>query len=600
MRQALVVAVIFSSLCAAGRAVTSQQGESAPGVLQPGQQQPQPGRDSSAQIRAATGTASISGQVVALDTGRPLKRVRVSLNAPELQGGRSAATDDQGRFFFQNLPAGRYSVSASKAGFITTNYGARRPNRPGQPFALADRERARGIDLMLPRGSVVTGHVFDEDGEPMVGAQVRVMRFQYVQGEKRLVPAGAETSDDRGEFRVYGLQPGTYYVAATSTQNSGTITYAQGSESGATVVFSAQIDGLGPGGSQSSSTGFAPTYYPGVTSVADALPITVGLQAEAGNIDFILQLVPTARVSGTVMSTDGSPAQGSSVTLAPDDATNSARYLGANYGSGVRQDGSFVIMNVPPGRYVAFARGQDRRQQVPLFGMQSVSVSGADVSGVALTLAPGQTVSGTVSVDAGSSSAGNVTRIRVSLASLSSVPIPTPPASGVLIDGSFTLTPVVAGNYLVRVSGLPQDFALKSADYGGRDVADLPLEVRAGQNIVGVSVVISDRVTELSGTVPAGEGQLESDYTVIAFSADPADWRPQSRYIQVGRPDANSQFRIRGLPPGDYLVVALDDVDNGEWYDPAVLEVARRSAIRLSLSDGDTKTLELPLSSLGR
>jgi uncharacterized protein (DUF2141 family) len=595
MRQGIVVAVIFS--CAAGLAVIAQQGQPSPGVRQPGQQQQQPGRDTSAQTRSTTGTASITGQVVALDTGRPIKRVRVSLSAPELPDGRSAITDDQGRFSFQNLPAGRYSISASKAGFISTNYGARRPNRPGQPLPLANGERARGIDLMLPRGSVVTGHVFDEDGEPMVGAQVRVMRFQYVQGEKRLVPAGSGTSDDRGEFRVYGLQPGTYYVAATSMQTGMVTAMVQ---AGDVVLYNAQFDGANPGGSQASGTGFAPTYYPGVTSVADALPITVGLQAEAGNIDFILQLVPTARVSGTVMGADGSPSQGSSVTLAPDDATNSARYLGQNYGSGVRPDGSFIIMNVPPGRYVAFARGQDRRQQAQLFAMQNVSVSGSDVTGVALTLAPGQTVSGTVSVDAGSSSAGNLTRIRVSLASLSSLPIPTPPASGVLIDGSFSLTPVVAGNYLVRVSGLPQNFGLKSADYGGRDVADLPLEVRAGQNIGGVNVVISDRITEISGTVPAGEGQLVSDYTVVAFSTDPANWRPQSRYIQVGRPDANSQFRIRGLPPGDYLVVALDDVENGEWFDPAVLELARRSATRVSLSDGDTKTLELTLSALGR
>ena len=159
----------------------AQQGQTAPGVRQPGQQQ-QPGRDMSAQTRATAGTASITGQVVALDTGRPLKRVRVSLTAAELPDGRSAGTDDQGRFSFQNLPAGRYSIFASKAGFIAMNYGARRPNRPGQPLPLANGERARGVDFMLPRGSVVTGHIYDEDGEPMVGAQVRVMRFQVRPG----------------------------------------------------------------------------------------------------------------------------------------------------------------------------------------------------------------------------------------------------------------------------------------------------------------------------------------------------------------------------------------------------------------------------------
>jgi hypothetical protein len=187
---------------------------------------------------------------------------------------------------------------------------------------------------------------------------------------------------------------------------------------------------------------FAPTYYPGVTSVADALPTNVGLQAEASNVDFILQLVPTARVSGTLMGPDGAPAAGGSVTLAPDDGTTSARDLGANYGSGIRPDGSFMITNVPPGRYTAFARGQDRRAQVPLFALQNVSVSGADVTGVALSLSPGQTVSGTVAVDAGSSAAGNLTRIRVS-PRRSPRCRSDPPASGVLIDGSFSLTPVM-------------------------------------------------------------------------------------------------------------------------------------------------------------
>jgi hypothetical protein len=521
----------------------------------------------------------------------------VSLSGAELPEGRSAITDEQGRYTFQNLPAGRYTMNASKPGFINLSFGARRPGRQGRPFPLADGERARGADFMLPRGSVVTGHVYDEDGEPLVGAQVRTMRFAYVQGEKRLTPAGSATSDDRGEFRVYGLQPGTYYVAATSTQSGPTVVYTQ---VGDTLTFSAQLEGLNPGSAQSTSTGYAPTYYPGVTSVADALPINLGLQAESGNVDFVLQLVPTARVSGTVMLADGSPAVGGSLTLAPDDGTNSARYLGANYGSGIRPDGTFMIMNVPPGRYIAFARGQDRRAQDQLFAMQNVSVSGADVTGVALTLTTGQTVSGTVTVEAGSSAVSNLARVRVSLSSLSSIPIPTPPASGALLDGTFSLTPVVVGNYLVRVSGLPQNFVLKAAYYGGRDVADLPLEVRAGQNVSGVNVVISDRVTEISGTVPDADGQLVPDYTVVAFSTDTSNWRPQSRFIQVGRPDANGQFRIRGLPPGDYMLVALDDVENGEWFDPAFLDSARRSAIRVSLSDGDTKSIELKLATLGR
>ena len=566
----------------------------------PGQTQQQPPtRDTSAQTRRGTGTASLSGQVVALDTGRGVKRARVNLSAAELPDGRAVMTDPDGRFTVPNLPAGRYRITVSKPGFITMSYGARRPGRAGRPYQLADGERARGVDFQLPRGSVVTGHVFDEDGEPMVGAQVRAMRFAYVQGDRRLTPAGSGMTDDRGEFRIYGLQPGTYYVAGATTQASTvTVMGRDGSVmvEGVNVTLENVTVVGGDAGAPPTPSGFAPTYYPGVTSVADALPVTVGLQAEAGNVDFVLQLVPTARVSGMVTGPDGAPVAGGNVTLSPEDGSTVGRMLGANYGSGIRPDGSFNILNVPPGRYVAFARGMGRRGEEALFAVQPVAVAGSDVSSVNLTLTTGLTVSGTVSADTGSSTPSNLTRLRVSLLSLSSLPIPTPPPSGVLLDGSFVITPVVAGPYLIRTSGLPQNFSLKGGYYGGRDVSDVPLEVRPGQNLGGLSLVISDRVTQLSGTVSDSSDQPLLDYTVVAYSSDASNWRPQSRYIQVGTPDANGQFRIRGLPPGEYLVVAVDDVESGEWFDPAFLTAQKRNAVSIDLGDGETKTLDLKLA----
>ena len=439
----------------------------------PGQQQA-PSRDASGQIRGAAGTASLSGQVVALDTGRALRRARVSISAPELPDGRAVMTDSDGRFTVPNLPAGRYSLTASKSGFLNLSYGARRPGRTGQPYQVRDGEQVRGLNFHLPRGSVVAGHVFDEDGEPLLGATVRAMRFAYAQGERRLTPAGSGTTDDRGEFRIYGLQPGTYYVAAMINQSTVTAMVVEGR-----IIMDGFSGTAGDAGSQPVSTGFAPTYYPGVTSMADAFPVTVGMQAEAGNIDFVLQLVPTARVSGIVTGPDGAAVAGGSVTMSPEDGSIVAGMF-TRYSSGVRPDGSFAIMNVPPGRYVAFARGMGRRGEDALFAVQPVAVSGSDVSSVNLALTTGLTVSGTVTAEAGSSAPGVLNRVRVSLMSLSSLPIPTPAPSGVLLDGSFSITPVVPGSYLVRTSGLPQGFSLKGAYYGGRDVSDLPLEVRPG------------------------------------------------------------------------------------------------------------------------
>src|SRR6185503_575740 len=178
----------------------------------------QPARDTPAQTSQKGDPpppmARITGRVLAADNGRPVKRARALVNAPELPGGRATLTDDTGVFELTELPAGRYSLSVSKTGFVGLSYGQRRPLQAGTPLQLREGQQVTGIEFRLPRGSVVAGHVFDETGDPMPGASVRVMRYQYAQGERQLVPAGTAQTDDEGTFRVWGLNPGDYYVSA--------------------------------------------------------------------------------------------------------------------------------------------------------------------------------------------------------------------------------------------------------------------------------------------------------------------------------------------------------------------------------------------------
>src|SRR5207302_9158669 len=158
----------------------------------------------------------ISGRVVTADSGRPVKRARVLASAAELAGGRGTLTDDTGAFELADLPAGRYTVVASKTGFITLSFGQRRPMQAGTPLQLTDGQELKGVDFSLPRGGAIAGRILDEDGEPMPGASVRVMRYQYQQGDRRLVQAGGGQTDDKGQYRVWGLMPGDYYVTATA------------------------------------------------------------------------------------------------------------------------------------------------------------------------------------------------------------------------------------------------------------------------------------------------------------------------------------------------------------------------------------------------
>src|SRR5262245_47114820 len=206
---------VATSLClaclAAGLAAQQPQ--------QPRPQSQQPSRDTSARPQdtaVPTPTGRITGRVVTSDSGRPVKRARVFINAAELPGGRGLLTDDSGVFDFTELPAGRYTVSVSKSGFVSLSYGQRRPLQAGTPLSLADGQQLKNVDFQLPKGSVIGGRIMDEDGEPMAGGMVRVMRYQYLQGDRRLTPAGNGQTDDRGSYRVWGLMPGDYYVNAVA------------------------------------------------------------------------------------------------------------------------------------------------------------------------------------------------------------------------------------------------------------------------------------------------------------------------------------------------------------------------------------------------
>jgi hypothetical protein len=134
---------------------------------------------------------------------------------------------------------------------------------------------------------------------------------------------------------------------------------------------------------------------------------------------------------------------------------------------------------------------------------------------------------------------------------------------------------------------------LKAVQIGGTDAADVPFEVKPGQNLDGVNVVLTDRATQLTGTVRDSQNAGAAGLTVVAFSTDPQFWRAQSRRISTSRSGDGGAYRIRGLPAGDYYVLATGDVEQGQWFDPAYLDSVKDKAAHVTLQDGDQKTLDL-------
>jgi hypothetical protein len=559
----------------------------------------QPSRDTPASTREVPAPSGrILGRILAADSGRPLKRARVQLNAAELPEGRGALSDNDGIFEFTDLPAGRYTLNASKTGYISLSYGQRRPFQAGTPLQLGDGQQLKGLEFRLPRGGVIAGHILDEEGDAVPGAMVRVLRYQYLQGDRRLVPAGTAQTDDKGQYRVWGLNPGDYYISALTRLDFG----GRGAGPGrggpgfvgnaAGAILGGNIAALFAGGDDQDRVAYAPTFYPGVASVETARPVTVGVSEEVLDINFNLQLVRTARIAGLVNNPDGSPVTSGNVTMTSDGAAaGGGRGFGGNYGSRIQWDGTFTMSNVAPGRYMLRARGDD--SVVPQYATQPITVGASDLANVILILAPGATLSGTITFQPGQTPVpGDLSQIRIAAPPADQASFGPSPNARVEKDGHFTLDGVPAGLHLIRPNGggALRGWMLKSVTIDGRDVTDTPVEFRSGQKISTVNVVFTDKAGEINGTILDQAGAPVTDYTVLAFSSDPTLWRPQSRHIMTARPDQTGKFRVRGLPAGQYYVTVVDPTEQGEWFEAQYLDQHRIGATSVTLSEGAVKS----------
>ena len=625
----------------------------------------------------ALGTGRISGSVVLSGSGTPVRRARVNLTGGELRGSRAAVTDDQGGFVFDALPAGRFTMTVSKAGFVSMTYGAKRPGRPGTPIQLAEGQRMEKVVIEIPRGGVLTGIVVDEHGEPAPGTTVRALRYQMQTGEKTLVQAGQDQTDDRGVYRIFQLQPGEYLVsAAPRNMNLNDIQQvltaqiqalaSQAADEGLAPGLGGRGEGRGglrlggPGVAELAGRGrgaalledlqqqlaavsddqsltYAPIYFPGTASPSGASAVTLGISEERSGVDFQLQLVPTARVTGTVVNPAGALPPGTQVALVPADRGGVPNIPGqTNNMARVNETGQFTFQNVTPGQYTVQARGAVReavettptregrgggrggRGQGPiaqvLWASADVGVSGQDVSDVVLTLQSGMTVTGRIEFQGtGLPGPMDLQRARVTLVPRGSQPFQQGqiPPGEIDPSGQFVIKGVVPGRYALTGS-LPAGargnqpgtgqaggggaWLLKSVMVGGRDALDFPLEIGPNQNVTGATMVFTDRRQSLSGTIQDATGRPTSDFTIILFPAQNQYWVPLSRRIVSARPSTDGRFSFGSIPAGEYRLTAVTDVEPGEWYDPAFLAQLLPVSIPVAVGEGEQKVQDIRLA----
>jgi hypothetical protein len=515
--------------------------------------------------------ASLAGIVVHAGTREPLARARVTATSPTLAEPRVSITAGDGRFEFRTLPAGVYSLAVTRTGFAPQPFGARAGSAPAA-VRLETGQRVTTVEIALEPAGVIAGQILDEDLQPFAGARVEAL-VSRLEGHATLVSLVSAQTDDRGQFRLSGLPAGQYYVSA----------------------FDPAFERVGD---ETGALTYTPTYYPGTPDPEQATRVTVVPGAEpTPTIVFSLKIVRPARVTGRIATADRqqlisgtvimSPALGRRLTPVPVRDVL------------ILPDGSFSFRDVPPGHYQIRARGELERGGTPLFAMFRIAVEGRDIEGVNLTLAPGASLEGTLTVEAVTAPLPE---------SLSGVRVRAPFADGssfgdavtgqVAKDGSFRIRGLMPGSHVITIEGLPASWVLKRISYRGQDVTDAALDVESGQALRDVRVTVTDETTDLSGVVRTDGGRAAAGALVLVISPSPQFWSRMSRRFGLVRADAGGRYHIRGLPPGEYRAVATFDIDESEATKPDLLRELAAHAVALTLEEHERRALDLPLVSL--
>jgi hypothetical protein len=476
------------------------------------------------------------------------------------------------------LPAGRYQLTATKGSFVQLQYGQTRPFEPGKPLEVVDGQTIERVDFGLPRGAVVTGRVVDEFGEPMSDVTMSVSRYQFIQGRRQLVPAGRfDSTNDIGEYRIFGLPPGQYYLSATLRMNT---------------PFDATT-------TTSDRTGYAATYYPSTANPAEAQRLNVELGQVHSGIDVVLAPARLARIAGSVFDADGKAVTGGMLMLM--QINGGTFFMGAPGGQ-IKPDGTFTISNVAPGEYVLRVMNGPGFPGPGDAAAESISanvrVTGDDIDGLRLTGVRASTVTGRVILPPAGGGGVRPSSIQLYTVSAQFTPMINGGAGGgrVADDLTFTLK-VEPGQQFIRLRQ-PQDVVLKAVRVNGDDVTDSGVVFRPNEDVGGVEIELTTNHSEISGTVTDARGQASKDYSVVVFARDSRRWTTASRYFGGGRPDQDGRFKVRDLPPGDYYAVALDYVEPGAGTDPEFLERIRARATEFSLNEGQVRALDLTLVSV--
>jgi protocatechuate 3,4-dioxygenase beta subunit len=566
------------------------------------------------QQQAAKG--GIEGIVASAGTGQPVSGAKVTVTRDDRSGPFAGATaggalmagprgvpvpmasvtDDDGRFSFQNLEAGSYRLQAQGNGYVQQSYGQRYAGGPGTPITLSAGQNLKGVAVTLIPAGNVSGRIRDTSGEPLVNVPVQLLRYTYnATGQRIYQAAGTVRTDDRGEYRIYWVSPGRYYLRAGNPSTG----------ADPLIDMMASMLTRGANGNPVPPTlGYA--FYPGVTEIDGARALDIQAGAELQAIDLTLPSKPrTYRIRGRVIdSRTGQPPGNASVTALPNMPGLETGGVGLAGPTDLPKlhyndaNGTFEIGNLLPGNYSVIALIPDPTGSVPVTGDAAAAITDSDVEGIDILVVPAATITGRFQLDGQLPQSVTIERLSLVLITTAArgngdmrfVGMRQPPNA----DGVFRLNDISPGEYRF---GLQPDFGLyiKEARFEGRDVLNMPFNF-SGSGSGTLDIVLARMDGRVTGVVRDLQSQPAPAVRVVIV---PDRARQRTELYKVTFTDENGRFTFSGIAPGEYKVFSWDGLEDNEWYDPALLAQSEARGRPVHVTETSTETVEVTLIPAG-
>jgi hypothetical protein len=581
-------------------------------------------------VTTAAQASSLQGRVVKWGTTEPIAKATVELRRVEAGGPPPyvETTAADGTFVFGAVPAGQYRIVATRPGYVPAEYGQRWPNGAGTPLTLPPGQTVSNVPIPMLLTAAVSGRVRDGSGQPIGGVEVEALKATYRDGRRELKRVDTAVTDDRGEYRLFWLAPGRYYLTARHPNL------------GAGMMRMSSVGFLGGGGAPGAngliqfqefrSSGddasreplllgvaanraterYMPVYFSGTTDEYAASPIDLAAGADQNGVDFIIEPVRMQHVRGRVVyESSGEPATSAHVQWVSSTGASSLSASGDLLGGGRMIafpptvqccDGSFELA-VAPGSYTIVAANNN------LNARTDVQVGFSDVDGIVLALGQGFNITGRVVFEGRQPTPAELNALRVSLAMDPPVPGLEPSSYSVILPGGSLTVSAGRGDFRINIapllnvagasfvpprpgtSALP-NFYVKSIRLGSADVLNGGLHLD-GRPDAPLEIVIGSTPGSVDGVVVNQSGQSVPNIPVSLLPD--AARRGRFDLYKTASTDAAGRFRIALVPPGEYVAFAWDGIESGEWENPAFVAPYESRGVRVRVQDNGAAVVKL-------